>query len=213
MSAKHKDEANIHALVEAYYTDKLVTHGSTARGVDWKDTSGQQKRFNQLLRIVERDKPFTIGEVGCGYGALAPYLIAHGFDADYIGCDLSDQMITAARHLHGDLPKVSFVVGSDVGRRTDYVVASGIFNVRFGYDDATWCNYVTTTVDQMARSARIAVAFNLLTGFADTHRKEQRLWYPDPGEFLGGLIRHYGFRVALFHDYDLYEYTVAIRMT
>ncbi len=96
-------------------------------------------------------------------------------------------MVATARQLHAQLPRVSFLVGPDIGQVTDYVVASGIFNVRFGYDDATWFNYVTNAIDRMVRHARIAVSFNLLTGFADAHRKEQRLWYPDPGELLNGL--------------------------
>jgi SAM-dependent methyltransferase len=211
MTDADEGEAGIHTEVAAYYTDKLLTHGPTARGVDWKDVSGQHKRFFQLLRVVEPGKPFAIGEIGCGYGALVPYLAARGFDAQYVGCDISEEMITIARQLHGDALNASFLVGADLGGISDYVVASGIFNVRFGHDDAVWFNYVIATIGRMMQQARVAVAFNLLTGFADAHRKEQRLWYPDPGEFLGELIRRYGFRVTLFHDYELYEYTVAIR--
>ncbi len=213
MSQSDNNDAAILATVGAYYTDKLRVHGTTARGADWKNEQGQEKRFAQLLRAVEPGRVFSLGEIGCGYGALVSYLVAHGYDATYKGCDVSEEMVQAARGLYGSRPRTSFVVGSELGQPADYVVSSGIFNVRFGFDDAAWLAYCTKTVDSMLSQARVAIAFNVLTGFADAHRKETRLWYPDPGELLNRLLQRYGLRVALLHDYDLYEYTISIRVS
>ena len=62
----------------------------------------------------------------------------------------------------------------------------------------------------MVGMARRGCAFNALTGFSDPHRKEARLWYPDPGWLLDVCLTRYGRRVTLSHDYDMFEFTIAI---
>jgi SAM-dependent methyltransferase len=196
--------------VDEYYSGRIREHGATPRGADWRDSTGQQRRFDQLLRQVDLHSPLTIAEIGCGYGALAAYLAERNAKVTYIGCDISEEMIKQARSIYGHLPDASFVIGRDVGQKTDYVVASGIFNVRFAFDDTTWFDYVVETIDQMLDASRRGVAVNFLTGFADSDRRESRLWYQAPGQMLDFCIGRYGHCVSLFHDYGMYEFTLAI---
>ena len=214
MSHATKDDdgsASILASVGAYYTEKIRSHGPTARGADWRDEASQILRFDQLMRAIgEPAEGYSLTEIGCGYGALVPYLRARGTPFAYVGCDVSTEMVEAARRLHAN-DDVRFLVGSEAPEPADYVIASGIFNVRFGIDDGRWLDYVTATVERMVAKAKRAVAFNVLTGYSDAHFKEPRLWYPAPGHLMDQLVARYGFKVVILHDYPLYEYTLAIR--
>ena len=60
--------------VSRYYTGRLDEHGPTARGVDWNSVQSQQTRFDQLLRVCDPQWSRTIGDFGCGYGALLSHL-------------------------------------------------------------------------------------------------------------------------------------------
>ena len=61
--------------VQHYYDQKIQAHGATHRGVDWNSPESQRLRFIQLLKVIELSQPFTINDYGCGYGALAAYLL------------------------------------------------------------------------------------------------------------------------------------------
>ncbi|AZO80971.1 MULTISPECIES: class I SAM-dependent methyltransferase [unclassified Bosea (in: a-proteobacteria)] len=202
--------AQILSDVDQYYTGKLRTFGATPNGVDWRDEASQHRRFAQLLRQIDRSQPISIAEIGCGYGALVEYLRLSGLDFSYVGCDISPEMVAAAEAAHAGDAAVSFIAGTEPPESADYVLASGIFNVRFGYDDAVWTNFVHSTLDAMAAKARRGFAFNALTGFSDADRKEARLWYPDPGQLFNHCIARYGRNVVLMHDYPLYEFTISV---
>jgi SAM-dependent methyltransferase len=197
--------------VSAYYSGKLEKYGANARGVDWRDEESQHRRFSQLIRLLDTSGAISIGEIGCGYGALVDHLKQRGLDFSYVGCDVSAKMVEAAALRYSGEQGVTFVSGRDLPHQVDYVVASGIFNVRFDHSEEDWGEYVHDTIDKMAGKALRGFSFNALTGHADPDRMEARLWYPDPGDMLNYCLRRYGRNVALLHDYAMYEFTVFVR--
>src|SRR5690242_15712792 len=92
--------AAIHETVAHYYAEKLRQHGATPRGVDWNSAESQHLRFAALLRIVDSDGEFSINDYGCGYGALADYLVTLDQSFAYRGFDISAAMIDTARARH-----------------------------------------------------------------------------------------------------------------
>lgn len=202
----------IHGRVAAYYGERLEQHGPTARGVDWRDEATQELRFARLAEVFRSAGSGSVAEIGCGYGALAGWLHRQGWHFAYAGYDIAPAMVAAARTMHGDIPQASFAEG-DRADPADFVVASGIFNVRFDIPDEQWRAYVDATLEAMAASARVGFAFNCLTSFSDEDRKEPRLWYADPGEMLNACIRRFGRHVALQHNYRLYEFTICVWRT
>jgi SAM-dependent methyltransferase len=205
-------EANV-ALVVEYYEAKLAAFGPTPRGVDWKDEASQTKRFEQLARalsLTERDTAFRIIDFGCGYGALRSFLDARGLRATYIGYDRSSQMIAAARRIHAGLPDTTFTSDWASIDPADYVVASGVFNVRFNIADAEWREYVLSTLAAANEKATAGWAANFLTSYADEDRKRADLYYADPGAILDWCKRSASRWVSLFHDYELYEFTIGV---
>ena len=203
--------ADLYESVADYYSARLAEHGDTARGVDWNSAEGQALRFDQLLRVVEGTGPFSVNDLGCGYGALRDHLAARFSGVSYIGTDIAPAMIAAARARHAGHPAAEYHVGAAPPRIADYTLASGIFNVRLQHDDERWRAYIVDTLAAMDRSSRRGFAFNCLTMYSDEHRKQARLFYADPSWLFDHCMRSYSRHVALLHDYGLYEFTILVR--
>ena len=92
----------VRARIEAYYGDKVARHGATPRGVDWTCVPTQELRFVQLLSLCDFSRPFSLNDLGCGYGALTGFisLFHPQAEVDYLGVDLSRAMIRRARRRH-----------------------------------------------------------------------------------------------------------------
>jgi SAM-dependent methyltransferase len=196
----------IERRVGDYYSRKLAEHGATHAGVDWNSEDSQRLRFEQLLRIASGEDRFSLLDWGCGYGALLDHL---GPGVEYVGYDVSAEMVAAAREQH---PGARFESHADALPEVDYTVASGIFNVRAGSDEAGWTDYVRATASRMAACSRRGIAFNALTSYSDAERMDSRLHYADPMALFDWCKRTLSRNVAVLHDYDLYEFTVLVRL-
>ena len=197
--------------VAEYYSAKLIEHGQTARGVDWNGEEGQSLRFKQLGKIIVNEKPFSINDLGCGYGALYDYLSTSKKEFTYTGFDVSEGMINAARQRYKANTGVSFIHSGEPVTISDYGVASGIFSVRLGRTDAEWRTYLEATLDILDKTSRIGFAFNCLTDYSDQEKKRDYLYYADPCSLFDFCKRRYSRNVALLHDYGLYEFTMLVR--
>jgi SAM-dependent methyltransferase len=194
-----------------YYEAKLRDHGATPPGVDWNGKASQQVRFNELSKLIIEEKAgsFSVDDYGCGYGAYLDYLHERGLKQfDYLGLDISPNMVDEARRLH---PQGAFEIGSASPRLADYGVASGIFNVALDQERAGWEHYVTDTLDAMHASTKLGFAFNCLTSYSDGEYRRPDLYYGDPCFFFDHCKRRYSRQVALLHDYGLYEFTIIVR--
>ncbi len=200
------------APVARYYAEKLSVHGVTPQGVDWNSDDSQQLRFTQLLGVLEGGpaEP-TVLDYGCGYGALAQRLIAAGAPFRYVGFDVCTPMVTQA---HADVPdpRCTFTDTESELPRVDYTVASGIFNVRLEASEAEWQEHVVRTIGTLAKHSSSGFAFNMLTRYADAPKLRDYLYYADPGEYFKLCKQSWSRNVALLHDYDLYEFTILVKL-
>lgn len=197
--------------VAAYYTERYLEHGATARGVDWNGAESQELRFSQLLRITDDRDPFSVVDYGCGYGALASFLGRSGRRFDYVGYDVSAPLLEQARLEHGDAPHCTFVDTDGGLVSADFAVASGIFNVKLDISRERWEKYVLATLDRLDELGVVGFAFNVLTSHSDVERMRPDLYYGDPTLFFDHCVRRYARHVAILHDYGLYEFTVLVR--
>jgi SAM-dependent methyltransferase len=196
--------------VDDYYTGRLREFGPVARGVDWNSEQSQVLRFDQLLKVCEPG-PCRLGDFGCGYGALLDHLRRAGSDAEYRGFDISAAMIDSARQTHAAEHPALFSTDESVLDGCDFVVASGIFNVRLKAALDAWQEYVAATIERLARLARKGFAFNMLTSYSDPERMRDDLYYGDPCHWFDHCKRRYSRHVALLHDYGLWEFTILVR--
>jgi SAM-dependent methyltransferase len=189
------------------YEEILAAHGATPPGVGMHDERDHRLRFEKLTTLIEDGNGGTIADLGCGYGALYSYLREAGIRVDrYIGYDISGAMLAEARRR---VPEGEFVLASAIDRDVDFAFAGGIFNVRMQIDDAEWLRHVDATLDNMNEFAKRGFAFDLLSIYVDY--RNPLLYYGDPCRFFDRCKRRYSRKVALLHDYPLYEWTILVR--
>jgi hypothetical protein len=202
------NERAIEERVARYYGDKVRVHGAEARGVDWNSAESQQLRFVQLMEIARGSGPFSLTDYGCGYGALLDALTVEGRLTHYQGFDIAEPMVELASCRNAGRTDCSFTMAARELRPTDFVVASGIFNVKLDIRRDAWRDYVFTHLERMAELARTGFAFNMLTSYSDAERQQPDLYYGDPMWWFDHCKRNLAPRVRLLHDYPLWEFTI-----
>lgn len=197
-----------------YYTKKIKDFGRTSKGVDWNSKESQFLRFEQLSKLlsnVGQNEIVTLCDYGCGFGSYAGYLRDNNHIVDYTGMDVSQEMIKAAEVENKGLDKAVFICGSEIENKFDYIVASGIFNVKQEISDDDWKEYMIDILNKFNNHAEKGFSFNCLTKYSDKEYMKDYLYYSDPLFFFDYAKRHFSRNVALLHDYDLYEYTMIVR--
>jgi len=199
--------------VSDYYSEKILTHGTTARGVDWNSTESQWLRFEQLLQGFDmRASDLRLNDFGCGYGELLHCLETYQFTGFYRGYDLSPAMIKAASDNYTDAnldSNFQFILGDELAL-ADYTVASGIFNVKQTVTDQDWEDYIKSCLHKMRDASQKGFSFNMLTLYSDPPLRKDYLYYADPLIWFDYCKRHFSKNVALLHDYNLYEFTIRV---
>lgn len=209
--SKLKDKRKIlEAEISEYYTNKINLYGATGKGVDWSSEESQIIRFDQLSKVLEEESGSII-DFGCGYGAYFDYLKNKGFENTYYGIDISDAMLSKATEkfqLRKGLELFSDL--REVGKK-DYVIASGIFNIRNGTSDENWIDYVESLLLKFDQYSNKGFAFNMLTSYSDEALMKDYLFYANSLKIFDLCKRKYSKNVALLHDYKLYEFTIIVR--
>jgi SAM-dependent methyltransferase len=195
--------------VDQYYTSKIVKYGTTPQGVDWNSTESQSLRFRVLSKVIE-EQNFSIFDYGCGFGSLQHYLQQwHGNNFTYYGFDISAEMINKAKAF--SLPNSFFSTSITDFSTYDYLIASGIFNVRLQNNADDWLVYILQVLDTMNKIAKKGFSFNMLTSYSDTAFMKEYLYYAEPEFFFKYCKDHFSQRVALLHDYPLYEFSIIVK--
>ena len=202
---------SIRLRVQQYYDEKIRTHGPVAQGVDWNSSESQRLRFVQLLRIVDKNSPFTVNDFGCGYGALAEYLEENAYQFRYLGFDISSEMIAKAKNLHAGSTGIDFIDKEQALITADYTLASGIFNVKQRTAESDWEKYVLATLETINTVSSTGFAFNILTKYSDAEFMRPDLYYADPLFYFDYCKKNFSRFVTLLHDYPLYEFTILVR--
>lgn len=199
--------------LDDYFAGKLETFGPTPKGVDYSGDEAQQIRFEQLLKLIDRERAFSVIDYGCGYGALLDVLHLQDLTFDYCGFDRIQSMVETARSRHGASPNVRFTDDKRDLQPADYLIAGAIFNIKLDAETQVWQDFVLETLADMNQYCRRGFAFNMLTAYSDVDRMAERpdLFFGDPLFFFDYCKRNFSRNVALLHDYELYDFTIIVR--
>ena len=202
---------SIEEKVEQYYSDKVRSFGDSPRGVDWNSEHSQQLRFRQLLKVVANSSDFSLLDFGCGTGHLLDFM--HNlFDSfSFIGFDLSTEMIGHAIEKYGMSENTSWLQELKEDTKVDYLVSSGLFNVRLDETNENWKDYIIENLHSFDKLTNKGFSFNMLTKYSDKPLMKDYLYYADPMYFFDFCKRNFSRNVALLHDYELYEFTIIVR--
>lgn len=204
--------SNLLSSVASYYSAKLAEHGTQPRGVDWNSEAGQNLRFAQLAKVLPSDgSPYSVNDLGCGYGAFFDFLSQESRNFRYAGFDISREMIEACRKRHNRFDNARYVTTCEPDESADFGIASGIFNVRLDHKASEWDRYIEDTLNILDQTSTRGFAFNCLTSYSDADRIRPDLHYANPLALFDLCKTRYSRNIALLHDYDLYEFTILVR--
>ena len=148
------------------YRNRLANRGRTAQGVFWRSQTSQIARFDALLSLVYQlapQKPVTIADIGCGYGAMLAFINKTTTYAQtiYHGVDINRAMIAAC---HQTFPTDSalFTIGNAPQKLVDFCLFSGTFNLTHSNDPDLWMDYIFACLDRCMTRARYGLVLNLL---------------------------------------------------
>jgi SAM-dependent methyltransferase len=196
--------------IDDYFSEKINNSRSYHEAVDWNSKKGQYLRFEKLYKVINQEKNITISDYGCGNGEFINFLNSINRKyKNYYGYDISKQMIIDCKKRF-NLKKNIFYNTNNILKKTDFIVCSGIFNIRFKHSYKSWENYVLQQVDQFYKFSKLGFSFNLLTKYSDKDRQEKRLFYASPEKFFSICKKKYR-KVTLVHDYELYEFTILVK--
>ncbi len=196
--------------IQNYYTKSIKLYGRTAKGVDWNESDSQILRYEQLLTITEGFEAFSVLDYGCGYGILVDILANLNKDFIYLGLDISPLMIQAAQKHYLNYKGVEFKEASNISSMSDFIVASGIFNIKLNSKESVWRNYIYKTLDDFNKYSEKGFSFNCLSSYSDAEKRSSKLYYADPLILFDHCKRHYSDNVSLIHNYGLYEFTILV---
>ncbi len=200
--------------VRNFFKNCFQEHGETAEGVGWNSTYAQETRFDQLLKIIDTEKPFTFLEFGCGYGYLIDYMRSKGFfPAHFYGYDILPEAIQKGTQRHANDGQVSFHATLDEIPVTDYLSASGVFNIKLDHSREAWTDHILKSLHQFDEHTTRGFSVNFLTTYSDQDRMETRpdLYYADPCFLFDYCKKHFSKNVALLHDYKIFDFTLLVR--
>lgn len=198
-------------LISKYFSEKIKTFGSTPRGADWNSITSQEIRFEQLIKLIDADKPYSLIDYGSGFGSLFDYLIKKKHQLDYVGFDIVEEMVNKGKELHQDYPHCSFTSKESDLPLSTYVIASGIFNIKLEATENDWTDYIIRTLKKMDSLCKQGFSFNLLTKYSDPPLMRPDLFYADPCFYFDYCKQHFSKDVALLHDYGLYDFSIIVR--
>ena len=162
-------------------------------------------RFKQLETLGDLNN-CKILDLGSGLGDFYNYLILKGYNIEYVGYDISPDLVQIAKK---NFPKARFEVRDiqqdNILETFDYVVSSQTFNYKLSNED----NYelVKSCLIKSLQVAKKGICFDFLTKYVDF--EENHLFYYQP-EQLFAFAKTLSKRVNLKHDSELYEFAIFI---
>jgi SAM-dependent methyltransferase len=212
MTDDASDLEQLYEGVAQYYTGTLRRFGPTPLGVDWSCAPTQALRFRKLLVLCDFREPFSLNDIGCGYGALLEYLAEYHPDhvIDYLGIDLSRAMVRRARKLWPGRSH-RFKQGAAASRTADYSIASGIFNVMLDHPVDMWERFVATTLTRLHESSRRGFAVNFVTAPRSGQDIRRGLYGTTPERWIDFCRSEFSRDVTLIDGYGMSEFTLLAR--
>jgi SAM-dependent methyltransferase len=198
--------------VSKYYGQKVRSFGPTPAGVDWNSMESQTLRFNELSKLFADEKnSFSLLDYGCGYGALLEYLNNRKIKVNYTGYDISREMIECAVAKMKSNEETVWTSDREELSRYDYVVASGVFNVKAETSIEEWEEYIYDSLDHINSLSVKGFVFNILSDYSEGQKRKGNLYYANAENLFRYCKQSFSREVALLHDYPLYEFTLIVR--
>jgi len=196
--------------IKEHYRRQIAEHSDPARACSWRDEDVALRNFAAVSQVFAHEtQPFSVYEVGCGFATLRDFLGEHFPLAAYRGSDLLPEMIerAKARDSAADVEQRDILVDPPA-ERFDYVLISGLFNLRMENEDAAWFGFVKKMLRSAFAFAEKGLASNFLTSYVDFKREYG--YYQNPGAIFDFAQRELSRFSEIRHSYYPWEFTLFV---
>ncbi|MEH1980019.1 MAG: class I SAM-dependent methyltransferase [Nostoc sp.] len=196
------------SLIKQHYSNLFQQHGDTPHAVQWADRKTQERRMEILVQSGDLSS-MKILDFGCGTGHLLTFLQKElEFTGEYIGYDLSEEMIKFAQNkFHKYKFEQRDVLSEGIPEDFDYILINGVFNNRL---NDNW-GIMTALLKTLFSHTRCVLAFNALSSYVDYFN--DGLFYVNPDQVFRFCKEELSPCVTLRHDYLIKPETVPFEFT
>ena len=195
-----------------YYAFKK--YGPCSKGVDWGKDKDVILRYKNMLAVILTDEtkinePYSLLDVGCGYGGLYNYCIDNNIEILYTGIDVCLNMIEYAKSRYYD---VSFfcedIFNFNPDKKFDFIVCNGILTQKLETSFFEMDKFAKNLIKKMFSLCKKGIAFNIMSTYVNYF--SSNLYYKHPAEMLIYCLSEISQKVKIDHSYGIYEYTLYI---
>ncbi len=167
-----------------FFSQRLKKFGFSHKTLSWESPYTQQTRFLELMKVFNMTDvagASTLLDFGCGLGHLYKFICDNGilesWKIAYSGVDINPDLIKEAKSRFSG---VDFRIKDDsvFGRSFDFIVCSGIYNLKFAEDFDIGKHY-TEELGKLFACAEKGVAVNFqstngIVQIPEKYRKEEQ---------------------------------------
>ena len=191
------------------YAQRIAKFGTERSVLSTGTLQKEMERYDRItsIGILDSDRTVVL-DVGCGLSNYYEYLISKKFIGEYIGIDVSLEMLEISKlkfpknlYMCGELEEIQ----ADV-KEVDFIVSSQTFNRKLHFSDnyEEIENFIKSAVD----IARHGVAFDLMSDHVDFF--EEKHFYYSPERIFQFCKKEFK-KVNLFHDLEGFEFVIQIK--
>jgi SAM-dependent methyltransferase len=186
------------------YRSRLLANGDSYLAVQWSTQEGQLFRFRKLAQIGDLTGQCVL-DLGCGIGALYPFLLAQFGDVRYTGIDIVPESIAFAAAKYPDARFLCCdVEENQITEQFDYVLMSGLFNNREAASD----DFLFALITKAFQHCRIGLGFNFISTVHNFH--DSALAYHDPVKVMKYCLSELSSNVVMHHHYERCDVAVFV---
>jgi len=181
-----------------HYNELGQKHGYSPNATQQSCLATQEKRLQVLLEMPGNFKGAKVLDFGCGTGHLLAVLEQSGFEGEYVGYDISSELLSIARaeHQSGRF-ELKNIFESPIEESFDWVFISGVFNNDIEHNQ----EFMQQVLQTLFPKARKGLVFNALSHYVDY--QSPGLYYFDPCWVFDYCKRHLTTHVVLNHAYQI----------
>jgi SAM-dependent methyltransferase len=185
-------------ILSAHYNTLAKTHGYSHHAVQQSSVETQERRLNILLQGFPHFHSKKILDFGCGTGHLLRILQAQGFTGEYVGYDISAELVKLAEDNNvGGRFELRNIFEQPPEETFDLIFISGVFNNAIGRNE----QFMQSVLKALFAVTTEGLAFNSLSTFVDF--KSEGLYYFNPCQVFTFCKEQLTPCVNLRHDYEI----------
>ena len=151
---------SVEAVIAQKYDLRFSRFGAVPEASLWFSEDRQIMRFKLIADVLDKKrnkKGFSINDIGCGYGALLPYLFKRFPNVDFVyrGFDIAEKPINFCNKTYG-WKNVTFRIRNLPDKESDFSVMSGTYNYAPVVSVNVWQDYLFKNLTQIWKSSQLA---------------------------------------------------------